>query len=423
MDSDFCPTQLSFYLTCLHEISRTFKQPLTLLHHEKNRQLKTLQQLDDKQKQQAQNSDYSNAKHLSLNEDILRILLWLSHYIIFSVGEDILATKVSFAFTSYMEAKKKFENQPPFKDLVQHSIITDENINESLNLLKVASFKSLQKEAITSSLSGVDTLCLFPTGYGKSLIYQLPAVMEYGVSFLFSPLCSLLSDQLDTLNRLGIKSVWINAHLSIDELDSILVSLNTYVVPWRIVLLTPEKYTFSWRIQSVVDNLHRRQLIKRFIFDEVHCLSQWGRGFRPSYLQLASIRKKFPEVPILALTATANAVTILDIQHLLSINNGQTYRHSFNRSNLSLNVIQKPVDVDDKIALLVKKRFVNLPGIIYCRTRKECETLQKVLKQHGLESSVYHSKVKDSIKEQILVEWKNGDVLIVVATIAFGLGW
>ena len=230
MDFNNGPDHFSFYLTCLQEISRMYEQPLTLLHHEKIKQLKVLQQSDNLEQQWncfKENVNSSNCMQESLIMDILRILLWLSHYTIQSVGEKVAARKLSFDISSYLEVKEFFENQPPFKDLRPQTIISDENLNDSLNLLRVESFRSLQKEAITSTLSGTDTLCLFPTGYGKSLIYQLPAAFEYGVSLLFSPLCSLLSDQLDILGNLGIKSVWISANLSPEELDCILVSLNT----------------------------------------------------------------------------------------------------------------------------------------------------------------------------------------------------
>ena len=131
----------------------------------------------------------------------------------------------------------------------------------------ITTFKPLQLEAILSTLNGCDTLCLFPTGFGKSLIYQLPSTMEYGVSLLFSPLCSLLSDQLNILKKLGIKSVWLHSDLSQHEEQSIMNSLNSFVIPYRIILMTPEKYTSSGRIQNVVDNLYRRNVLKRFVFD------------------------------------------------------------------------------------------------------------------------------------------------------------
>ena len=186
--------------------------------------------------------------------------------------------------------------------------------------------------------------------------------------------------------------------------------------------MTPEKYTSSRQIQNVVDNLYRRGLLKRFVFDEVHCISLWGRSFRPNYLQLANIRKTFPEIPCLALTATADARTIMDIQHLLGLSNCNLFRHSFNRQNLSLNVLDKCRTTDKEIVKLIRNKFPGESGIVYCRTKKECERLQKTLAEENIVSAVFHADVKPALKEEVLIAWMTGEIPVVVATIAFGLG-
>ena len=186
--------------------------------------------------------------------------------------------------------------------------------------------------------------------------------------------------------------------------------------------MTPEKFTFSRKIQDTLDNLYSRQLIRRLVFDEVHCLSQWGRSFRPSYLELAGIRDRYPHVPVLALTATANSSTIFDIKYLLKMQDCQIYRHSFNRSNLSLNVLDKRHNVVYDIADLIKRLYPNETGIIYCRTKKDCESVHRTLAERSIETMIYHSLVKPETKEKVLELWMNDTFKVVVATIAFGLG-
>lgn len=259
-------------------------------------------------------------------------------------------------------------------------------------------------------------------GFGKSLVYQLPAACEYGVSIVFSPLCSLLSDQFRILQGLGISCIWWQSKLSVAEENRIFTSLNQFIVYPKIVFLTPEKYTNSAKIRSTFANLHKRQLLRRFVFDEVHCLSQWGRSFRPTYLGLRSVREDFPSVPILALTATANAAVVLDIKHLLNIFDCQLFRHSFNRSNLSLNVLSKTSDAPKELIRLIKTELEGKTGIIYCRTCKECDFISRCLVDGGIECRVYYSKLKESRKEETMALWMGDVVRVVVSTIAFGLG-
>ena len=252
------PPSKVFYLNCLEEIASTFSSPLTLIHQDKLKQLLDLQQNHISPVQWEEfrlSSPYSDNVFPQIAAAV-QLLLWISEYVLLSVGNDLASRKLSFDISKFQECQQHYSDFPPFSNYQFGNIFCKGTLQSCLTYFGAESFKALQLEAICSTMEGNDSLCLFPTGYGKSLIYQLPASVEYGVSLLFSPLCSLLSDQVNTLNSLGIKSVWIHSGLSELELNGILNSLNSFVVPWRIVLLTPEKYSYSWRIQNVIGEFY-----------------------------------------------------------------------------------------------------------------------------------------------------------------------
>ena len=415
-----------FYLECLEETNSIFSQPLTLFHAKLQRDINTGKRSLTFQEQW--NSFRCSDDGNRIDKSVLSVLEPLScqtEFILQSVGEDIAEQILPFCLTRFRKAQIFLWSLPPFNSITlnQTSKWSETILYQSLcEIFGSSTFKPLQLEAVQSSLEHKDTLCLFPTGYGKSLVFQLPAAIEYGISIVFSPLCSLLADQLQILQRLGIKSAWINPDLNESEEALLHNSLSQPVVFHRVILMTPEMFTQSSKVQNTVSNLYRRHLLKRFVFDEVHCVSHWGRSFRPSYLMLASIRENYTNVPVLALTATANAATIMDIKELLHMSDCAIFRHSFNRKNISLNVVaKKPAIMKDLISML-KNRLKNISGIVYCTTKKECTNVSKGLNEGGIISVVYHSSVKPEDKSEVMDQWMNDEVLIVVATIAFGLG-
>ena len=312
------PPLLWMYLKSLEDICASFSDPLTLTHETK---LKRLHHLKTSHATTEIWSSFSNSLFrnapISTNSivmEVLNILTWISEYVLRSICDQV-EKSVSFSIMQFRQIQTLALSLTPFdatSNLFREEC-SDEDIRTSLSHFNILLCKPLQFEAIRSTLQNMNVLCLFPTGYGKSLIYQLPATLEYGISIVFSPLCSLLSDQLKELQNRGISSAWLKSNISQEEEEKIYMELNSSVVRLRILLLTPEKYVQSSKVQNVMSELQRRHLIRRFVFDEVHCLSLWGRSFRPRYLELSVVRKMYPDVPVLALTATANAETIMDI--------------------------------------------------------------------------------------------------------------
>ena len=416
-----------FFLNALEEICVHFSLPLSLYHGTKldniNRRLESTTFFHEwtRFKESLNMTEQPNSEIVIH----LRTLSWIVAFVLDGVGSKIVERKLGIDMLRFRAIQAPLANEPFFAsvDLNPQIEWSDADLLTCLHSFFGANaFKPLQREAIVSAMSGKDILCLFPTGFGKSLIYQLPATIQYGVTVVFCPLCSLLSDQLAYLQGMGISSVWLHSDLAEDDLNHILVSLNTFVIKWRVVLVTPEKFCFSKRLRNTMENLYRRNLILRFVFDEVHCLSQWGRSFRPTYLDLVAIREWFPRVPIIALTATANATTVLDVKHLLQMDDCLVYQHSFNRPNLSFNVRKRVKCMSEEIAKLILNQFQGMAGIVYCRTKKECELLHKVLTEKNIKAGVYHSDVKNVRKEEVLSSWIDGRIPVVVATIAFGLG-
>lgn len=420
--------QRHFYLNALEDIVAAFS-PLTLYHSLLLKEINSLKQMPSfpEQWESFHTTDILN-ESIPIDPSVLQVLEklhWLAEFILSSVGESTAERKLSFCLTQFRQVQLCLSSYKPFYSIaVEHQTkITDSILLQCLQVFfGPMQFKPLQLEAIKAALEQKDVLCLFPTGFGKSLVFQLISSIEYGVAVVVSPLCSLIADQLRILKLLGIECLWLRTGIPVSEEDAILMALNKTVVYPKIVFLTPEKYLCSYKVQSTLNTLHRRQLLKRFILDEVHCLSQWGRSFRPSYFQLTSLRERFATVPFLALTATATTATILDIKTILRMPECLQFRHSFNRHNLSLNVLVKRHTVIKDIAKLLKYQLNSVPGIIYCRTRKECEYVSKVLEKEGLHSLVYHSKVSEKRKDAALDLWVGDKVSIIVATIAFGLG-
>ncbi|MCF7918411.1 MAG: DNA helicase RecQ [Candidatus Cloacimonetes bacterium] len=274
-------------------------------------------------------------------------------------------------------------------------------------------FRDLQEELIENILDGKDSLGIMPTGSGKSLCYQLPSLILPGMVIVVSPLISLMKDQVDQLRELGIKATFLNSSQDRWEYEETIAAI--LAGKFRLLYVAPETLLLE-RTLNVLQSLK----ISLITIDEAHCISEWGHDFRPEYRQLTILREKFPDSIILALTATATKQVRHDIAHILGIDPANIFISSFNRPNLFLEVDIK-TDVLRQILDFIKK-FPQQSGIIYCSTRKQVDTLTRELQQRNYSVLPYHAGLTDAQRWENQEKFSRDDALIMVATIAFGMG-
>lgn len=275
------------------------------------------------------------------------------------------------------------------------------------------SFLPSQKEVIDHVLNGKDTLAIMPTGGGKSLCYQIPALLLPGLTVVVSPLIALMKDQVEQLHSNGVPAAFLNSTLTPETYNEIMDEVRRgeikllYVAPET--LLTP-------RIFALLDSVQ----IGLFTIDEAHCISEWGHDFRPEYRQLVSVRKRYPKAVCLALTATATVRVRADIRTSLGFGNSNEFVASFDRKNLYIAVEPKTAPQQQTIRFL--KKFPNQSGIIYCFSRKGVEELAGFLKSKGFSALPYHAGLDDDTRRRNQEAFIRDNVQIIVATIAFGMG-
>jgi ATP-dependent DNA helicase RecQ len=274
-------------------------------------------------------------------------------------------------------------------------------------------FRPLQRDIIEASLAGKDVFALLPTGGGKSLCFQLPALVRPGLTVVVSPLIALMKDQVDQLQAAGVAATFLNSSLGSAESRSRLAGLHRN--EWRLLYVAPERLMLdNWQ-----ENL-KAWNVAAIAIDEAHCVSEWGHDFRPEYRQIAKLRELLPEVPVMALTATATERVRIDIVKHLKLRDPQIYVASFNRPNLTYRVT--PKDQPAKQIMEFVKRREHESGIVYCATRATADRTAEALAGRGLPARAYHAGLDADERARNQELFLRDEVRIMCATIAFGMG-
>ena len=274
-------------------------------------------------------------------------------------------------------------------------------------------FRPLQEEIIADALAGRDVFALMPTGGGKSLCFQLPALLRDGLTIVLSPLISLMKDQVDALQASGIAATFLNSTLDGNEARARLRGL--YGGDYRLLYVAPERLMLESFLEKA-----KQWNVSQIAIDEAHCISEWGHDFRPEYRELAKLRTHFPEVPIMALTATATERVRADILKQLKLRDPRCYVASFNRPNLSYRVVPKAKPYEQVLALIRSRP--NESGIVYCASRKTADSLAAKLNVDGIKAKPYHAGLETADRAGHQDSFLRDDARVITATIAFGMG-
>ncbi len=275
-------------------------------------------------------------------------------------------------------------------------------------------FRGQQKDIITQLIQGKDALVLMPTGGGKSLCYQIPAMIRPGVGIVISPLIALMQDQVNALHQLGVNAAFLNSTLSMDEVRGVEQQLLQNQLD--LLYIAPERLTSTWT-QSLLQRLN----IALFAIDEAHCVSQWGHDFRVDYLQLSLLHEKFPQIPRIALTATADEKTRVEIIKRLALEQAGSFVSGFDRPNIRYRIVQKQ-NAKQQLLNFIRIEHAGDAGIVYCLSRKKVESIAKWLSEKGINALPYHARLANQVKQQNQHRFLMEEGVVIVATIAFGMG-
>ncbi|KAF3637063.1 ATP-dependent DNA helicase Q-like 4A, partial [Capsicum annuum] len=284
------------------------------------------------------------------------------------------------------------------------------------------SFRPNQREVINATISGHDVFVLMPTGGGKSLTYQLPALICPGITLVISPLVSLIQDQIMHLLQVNIPAAYLSSNMEWTEQQEILRELNSDGCKYKFLFVTPEKVAKSDVLLRHLESLHARESLARIVIDEAHCVSQWGHDFRPDYQGLGILKQKFPTVPVLALTATATLSVKEDVVQALGLANCVIFRQSFNRPNLRYTIVPKTKKCLEDIGNFIQDNHFDQCGIIYCLSRMDCEKVAEKLQEYGHKAAFYHGSMDGAQRANIQKQWSKDEINIICATVAFGMG-
>jgi ATP-dependent DNA helicase RecQ len=286
-----------------------------------------------------------------------------------------------------------------------------------------SAFRGAQADIVQHVSGGGDALVLMPTGGGKSLCYQVPAIARHragrGVTLVVSPLIALMHDQVGALEEAGVHAAFLNSTLSGEEASRI----EREMMSGRLVMLyaAPERIT-NPRFLAQLDSLHERGLLSLFAIDEAHCVSQWGHDFRSEYLALSLLHERFPEVPRVALTATADDITRADIIERLRLEDARVFISSFDRPNIRYAIVEKDASPREQLLRFIRDEHEDDAGVVYCQSRRRVEETADWLEAAGLKALPYHAGLDAAVRQRHQDRFLREDGIVMVATVAFGMG-